>query len=302
MRIAIASGKGGAGKTTVAASLAQVWNRSAVIVDADVEAPNMHLFCLPEFQGSEQVHLEVPKLDAERCTRCGVCAEVCRFKAIARLGKGLTLFSDMCHGCGGCFVVCPEGAFAPDQRLLGTLEYGTVMGGRHAFLMGRSRIGEAMTPPQIRALHKKLECMLTEADAAERHAYTDAIIDAPPGVGCPAMAVAREADFILLVAEPTPFGNHDFKLAHKAFSPLNKPIAAVLNRAEFAGSKGDGELAAYCLAEGVSILGSLPFSEEIAGHYARGGIAASWSSAWRERFVLLRDALLRFGDGGARHA
>lgn len=300
MRIAIASGKGGAGKTTVAASLAAVWDAPAVVVDADVEAPNMHLFCEPEIQAAEDIFLEVPQLDAELCTHCGACGAICRFKAIAKLGKAITLFTDMCHGCGGCFAVCPTGALTPGRRLLGALEYGTALDGKHAFLMGRARIGEAMTPPQIRALQKKLEGMLAEPDPDGRR-YEDAILDAPPGVSCPAMTVAREADAIVLVAEPTPFGIHDFTLAHKAFLPLGKPIAVVINRAALPGG-GDGELLAHCRDNRLPVLGALPFSREIAGHYAHGGIAAAYSSDWRERFVALRDAVRDFGAGGTHHA
>lgn len=301
MRIAIASGKGGAGKTTVAASLAAVWQTPAILVDADVEAPNLHLFCSPAITSSTSTFLEVPILDATRCTQCGTCREVCRFMAFAKLGKTISLFPEMCHGCGGCIALCPEKALAPGQRLLGTLECGTAMQGRHAFLMGRSRIGEAMTPPQLRALQKKLAAMLAASNASVQPC-TDALIDAPPGVSCPAMTVAQEADIILLVVEPTPFGIHDFTLAHRAFAPLQKPVAVVLNRAGIPGNAGDQELAAYCQEQGLPLLGTLPFSQEIAGHYAQGGIAASCSPAWEKHFTQLREALQAFATKERAHA
>ena len=110
MRIAIASGKGGAGKTTVTASLASVWDRPFIAVDTDVEAPNLHLFLPPAVEASETVGLEVPILDPERCTLCGACRAICRYKAIAQFASRLTIFTDMCHGCGGCFAVCPSQA------------------------------------------------------------------------------------------------------------------------------------------------------------------------------------------------
>ena len=179
MRIAIASGKGGAGKTTVTASLASVWDRPFIAVDTDVEAPNLHLFLPPAVEASETVGLEVPILDPERCTLCGACRAICRYKAIAQFASRLTIFTDMCHGCGGCFAVCPSQALTPGSRELGVLDQGTVLEGRGRFLMGRSRIGEAMTPPLLRALRKKLDLMLTAIPA-------DALIDSPPGVSCPA--------------------------------------------------------------------------------------------------------------------
>lgn len=303
MRIAIASGKGGAGKTTVAASLAFVWDAPCVVADADVEAPNMHLFLAPVLNAGEPVHLEVPVLDKECCTACGACRDICRFKAIAKFGSGMAVFPDMCHGCGGCFAVCPENALSPGQRLLGELSAGTILNSRHAFLMGKARIGEAMTPPQLRALQKKLDALLAQKDAEGRAKYSAALIDAPPGVSCPAMTVARESDAILLVAEPTPFGFYDFRLAHEAFVPLAKPMAVAINRSGMPGNEqGDAELAAYCAANNLPVLAALPFEREVAEHYAQGRVIASISPVWQNRFTALRDALRAFAAKEAAHA
>lgn len=303
MRIAIASGKGGAGKTTVASSLAVVWDAPCLLVDADVEAPNLHLFLSPCINHSEHVHLAVPELVKERCTACGACRDICSFKAIAKLGASISVFPDMCHGCGGCFLVCPENALAPGKRLLGEMESGTVLDGKHGFLMGRARIGEAMTPPQLRALQKRLEAMLLGQNESGSPQYKDAVIDAPPGVSCPAMTVGRDADIVLLVAEPTPFGLHDFALAHQAFAQLNKPIAVAANRSGMPGNNsGDNALRDYCRAEQLPILAELPFSREAAGHYASGGIAATLSAEWTQRFVALREALRVFAAPGGSHA
>lgn len=300
MRIVIASGKGGAGKTTVTASLAYVWDSPCVVVDADVEAPNLHLFLPPDALVSEQIFLEVPVWDQERCSMCGACRDICRFKAIAKLGKTLSFFPDMCHGCGGCFAVCPESALASGQRLLGELCRGSVLEGRHDALMGRARVGEAMTPPQLRALRLRLDGMLMGKDGA---AGRDALIDAPPGISCPAMTVARDSDCILLVAEPTPFGFYDFRLAHEAFSSLGKPMAVVVNRGSMAGnSQGDEELRRYCRDQGLPLLAELPFARDVAEGYASGRIVASLSSAWKERFEQLRDALRAFAQQGEGHA
>lgn len=292
MRIAIASGKGGAGKTMVASSLSSIWDRPCIVVDADVEAPNLHLFLHPRITAARPVSLEVPLLNKERCTLCGACRDICRYKAIAKLGKTLTLFPDMCHGCGGCFAVCPERALEKGHRELGCLEEGTISDGRQKFLMGRSRIGEAMTPPQLRALHERLDSLLAAAGGTEQIALTDALIDAPPGVSCPAMAVARDADMLLLVVESTPFGFHDFTLALEAFTPLGKPMAAVMNKAGIRDNgAGDDALRSHCRKSGIPILAEIPFARELAEQYAAGKLAAALSADWKARFIGLREAL-----------
>ena len=283
MRIAMASGKGGAGKTTVTASLASVWDGPCLVVDADVEAPNLHLY------------LEVPVLDKERCTNCGACREICAYKAIARLGAKIMIFPDMCHGCGGCFAVCEAQALSVGRRELGVVQFGTALDGKARFLMGRSRIGEAMTPPLLRGLENALAAMLAQDGA-------DVLLDAPPGVSCPAKTVARQAVMIVLVAEPTPFGFHDFRLAHTAFSRLGKPLAVIMNRAGMPDNlAGDALLRAYCAEQELPLLAELPFERAAAESYARGRLPVLDSEAWRERFRLLRTAL-RHQAGEVRHA
>ena len=299
MRVAIASGKGGAGKTTVTASLAAVWDTPCVVADSDVEAPNLYLFLRPEIHAATPVYLEIPVLNTNKCTLCGACRDICRFKAIARFGKKLSLFGDMCHGCGGCFAVCPEGALSAGQRRLGDLESGFIPGTGHAFLMVRARIGEAMTPPQLRALRRSLDRMLEEVPDGKQKACKDALVDAPPGVSCPAMTVARDVDVVLLVAEPTPFGIHDCKLAHQAFLSLAKPMAVVMNRTAMEGNfHGEEELRRYCEKHDLPVLAELPFSREVAEAYAAGQLIANLSPSWHNRFTMLRDALRDFANQG----
>ena len=302
MRIAIASGKGGAGKTSVTASLASVWETPLVAVDADVEAPNLHLFLPPVITEQRTGWLDIPHLDAKTCVHCEKCRDICSYKAIASFAGRISIFADMCHGCGGCFVVCPSGALTRGKRELGSIESGTARDGQVRFLMGRTRIGESMTPPLLRHEHARLEEMLREVPA-------DALLDAPPGVSCPAVTVARDVDMILLVADPTPFGFHDFRLAHQAFLPLHKPMTALINRAGAPDNEaGDEAVRAYCRENRLPLLAELPFERAAAEQYAAGRLLADMSPRWRERFTDLRDALRQaardygIATGEVRHA
>ena len=291
MRILFASGKGGAGKTTVTAGIAAFWPNPAVLADADVEAPDLGLYLPHAFAEETPVGLEVPVRVTDACDLCGECTSICQFNAIKKLGGRIMPFSDMCHGCGGCFAVCADKALKPVGRELGELEYGTVLDGTVRFLMGRTRIGESMTPPLLRRLRARLDAMLAAVPA-------DAILDAPPGVSCPAVTVTRDVDLILLVADPTPFGFHDFKLAHQAFLPLGKAMTVVINRAGAAGNAdGDAAVRDYCREHGLPLLAELPFERAA----ANGRLLAALSPEWKQRFEHLRDALRRLG-GEVCHA
>jgi len=284
--VAVASGKGGTGKTTVSASLAWVWDRPAVAVDLDVEEPNLHLFLRPEIAWRESAYAEVPEADRSRCTLCRKCSDLCQFKAVSVMGRLLLTFPEMCHSCGGCLAVCPEGALAPGRRELGVIE-----GGRAAnaqYLAGRLRVGEAMSPPLMREVKRRLDRHL---DAPG----TDAILDSPPGVSCPAVNAVMDSDVIVLVTEPTPFGFHDFTLAVEAFAPLGKPMGAVINRAGL----GDSTLHGFCAGKDIPVLCEIPYSREIAEDYAAGGVLAAKSPAMGAVFRDLRDKVAALARGAA---
>jgi MinD superfamily P-loop ATPase len=276
MIVAVASGKGGTGKTTVAASLTAVWDGSVLGVDLDVEEPNLHLFLHPSIQGSEKAYMTVPVVEEARCTYCGTCSELCQFKGITVMGRLILTFPEMCHGCGGCLAVCPEKALLPGQRELGEISWGRA--GCVGFLAGRLRIGEAMSPPLMRQVKARLTRMLAANGG-------DAIIDAPPGVSCPAVNAVLDSDVILLVTEPTPFGVYDFKLAWEAFAPLGKPMGAVVNRAGL----GNDAIYQFCREKGLPILAEIPYDRAIAEAYARGRIIAAISPGLKGIFVSLRD-------------
>jgi MinD superfamily P-loop ATPase len=281
MKLAIASGKGGTGKTTVSAALVSLWTQPVVAVDLDVEAPNLHLFLKPEISGGQRAYLETPVVDETKCTRCGLCSDFCQFKAISLLGEVVLTFPEMCHGCGGCLAVCPEGALSIGSRELGEISWGTA--GKAGFMMGALRIGEAMSPPLMRQVKAKLaECY--------KNGTVDIIIDAPPGVSCPAVNAVMDSDAILLVTEPTPFGAYDLKLAHEAFSPLGKPMGVVVNRAGI----GDYGVYEFCRSRGLQILAEIPFDRRIAEAYCRGNIVPIVCSQIKPVFISLMAKVLNW--------
>lgn len=293
MICAVASGKGGTGKTTVAASLAAVWGRPLCVADLDVEEPNLHLFLDPELEAEEPALLEIPVLDPARCTLCGQCAEFCQFKALALMGRTLLVFPEMCHGCGGCLRLCPEAALTPGGRELGGILSGHA--GGTGFLMGRLRVGEAMTPPLLRAVKARLP---QSGDGGR-----DVILDAPPGVSCPAVNAVRDADVVVLVAEPTPFGLHDLRLAVEAFRPLGMTLGVALNRA----GMGDDGVAEFCREQGLPVWAEIPFSRRAAEAYARGEVLAEALPELRPVFLALAERIREAAQGPAeageaRHA
>lgn len=289
MKISVASGKGGTGKTTVSASLVSVWDSPVIAVDLDVEEPNLHLFLRPDFEHEEPVRLEIPVVDEQACTLCGACSELCQFKAISIMADTLLTFPEMCHGCGGCLAVCPEKALSPGFRELGAMSWGHA--GSARYLMGRLRVGEAMSPPLMRVVKSRLNAMLS-------HNPADAVIDAPPGVSCPAVNAVMDSDCIILVTEPTPFGFHDFALAWEAFSPFNVPMAAVINRAGI----GDDSVQRFCKEKNLPVLASIPFDRSIAAGYSRGEVVAGLSPNLRDTFTSLRDAVRELVRKEAGHA
>lgn len=280
MIVAIASGKGGTGKTTVAASLTRVWERPLVAVDLDVEAPNLHLFLRPVIEESAPAWMETPVVDESKCTFCLACSELCQFKAIAVMGSVVLTFEEMCHGCGGCIAVCPQKAISPGRRELGEISRGHVEGTQ--FLMGRLRIGEAMSPPLMRQVKSRLKEIVDASGC-------DAIIDAPPGVSCPAVNAVMESDVIVLVTEPTPFGFHDFKLAWEAFAPLGKPMGVVINRAGI----GNRDVYTFCAENEIPVLAEVPYERAAAEGYARGRIVADLSPEFWNIFVSLGSKIFK---------
>lgn len=269
MIISVASGKGGTGKTTISTSLALALGTGVELLDCDVEEPNAHLFLKPIIERSEPVEVPVPLVDLDKCTFCRKCSAICRFNALAVVGKKVLVFPELCHSCGGCMLVCPEGAITETGRELGALHFGTR--DSIGFINGQLRVGEAMSPPLIKQVRA----------AADPNQLT--IIDAPPGTSCPVIAAMNGADFILIVTEPTPFGLHDLKLAVEAVRLLGIPCGLVINRADI----GDRQVFEYAERENLPILLTIPFDRRIAQAYSRGKNMVEEFPEWRQRFVTL---------------
>jgi MinD superfamily P-loop ATPase len=258
MTIAVASGKGGTGKTTVSTNLAMVAasiGRRVALLDCDVEAPNCHIFLRPDITDARTVHVTIPKVDEEACTSCGECSEICEFNAVVCVNGKVLTFPELCHGCGGCWLVCPSGAITKGNREVGVVEHGQANG--LSMTQGRLRIGEAMSPPLIR------QVKATGRDHAEF-----IIVDAPPGTSCPVIAAVKSADYVCLVTEPTPFGLNDLVLAVGMVRELGIPMGVVINRSDI----GDREVRSYCRDQKLPILAEIPDDRRVAEAYARGEI------------------------------
>ncbi len=266
LRIAVASGKGGTGKTTIATSLALSLTMGGVesaampptYLDCDVEGPNAHLFLAPTFRQHKDVVIQIPRVDAARCTACGRCAEVCAYHAIVVLGKKTLVFPQLCHGCGSCTLVCPEGAISEEPHAIGVLEAGPASR-EISFARGVLDVGEPMAAPAIRQLK---QWMIPTAGPAG----SVVILDAPPGTSCPVVETIRGANYLLLVTEPTPFGLHDLRLAAEVAAELGIPAGVVINRDGI----GDAAVDAFCAAAGLPVLLRIPFERAIAEGIAQG--------------------------------
>ena len=281
MIIAVASGKGGTGKTTVAVNLALSivtdarGNADLLFLDCDVEEPNAHLFLNPVIEHREEVGILIPEVDYDKCTFCGRCAEVCVYHVLAVVKQKVLIFPELCHGCGSCTLNCPEEAIHEVLNVTGVIEEGRA--GSIRFAHGILNIGEPMAVPIIRQLKERIG----EADLRPQSIV---ILDASPGTSCPVVETMREADFVLMVTEPTPFGLHDLRLAVEvALGELGLPVGVVINR----DGVGDRGVEDYCAAEGIPILMRIPLDRRIAEAYSEGVTMVEALPEYREWFIEL---------------
>lgn len=258
MIIAIASGKGGTGKTTLSVALSSYISSRGVpvnIFDCDVDEPNVNLFLQADIAVRETVYVPVPRIHKELCNGCGQCEDICMFNAVVLIKGDPLVFPDLCHSCGGCIHVCPEKAVTEVDKEIGTTEEGYV--GTIQYVGGILRVREAITPPLIKAVKKHIE-----QDRIN-------IIDAPPGTSCPVIESVEGCNYLVLVTEPTPFGLNDLILAVNMAREIGIPFGIVINRADI----GDDRVIRYCEEENIQIIGKIPDSREVAERYSRGEFA-----------------------------
>lgn len=277
MILAVASGKGGTGKTTVAVNLARVFGPDVRLFDCDVEEPNAHLFLAGVARGEESVTVSFPEVDDLLCDGCGECSRFCQFHGIAMIGTKPLVFPEMCHGCGGCAMVCPKQAIRERERRIGVIE--TFLTDGITLTQGRLDIGVALAPPLVRAVKARIP------------EGVSSIIDAPPGTSCPVVAALRGADLVLLVTEPTPFGLHDLKLAVEVVRKLAIPFGVVVNRV----GAGDDRVHEYCRTQRIPILLEVPDDRRIAEAYSRGDLIIEALPEYRPLFALLAERVAALG-------
>ena len=252
MIIAVASGKGGTGKTTIAVNLAYALDREVQLLDCDVEEPNAQLFLNGALLSTEEVTIPIPQIDASLCNGCGECSRFCEYNAIVSYGTMPLVFADMCHGCGGCMKVCPPQAIREVDYRIGVIE--TFSAGKITLIQGKLDIGAAMAPPLIRAVKRKMDNRIP------------ILLDAPPGTSCPVITTLRGADFVTLVTEPTPFGLNDLILAVETVREMDLPFGVIIYRS----GSGDARVNFYCADENIPILAEIPDDRKIAEAYSRG--------------------------------
>lgn len=251
LNIAVLSGKGGTGKTTVSTNLAELLN--ANYIDCDVEEPDGFIFLHPEDVKSKEVEVEYPYIDNTKCTLCGECAKVCQFNALARTKNKIILFEKLCHGCGACHVACKYDAVFYRKRVIGVIEEGRHKGA--VCKRGVLNIGEPMAVPVIRELLKQRMNGVN-------------ILDCCPGTSCNVVNTLHYSDAAILVTEPTEFGLHDLKLAVKLVEEFKIPFGIVINKYTENGNITEE----FCRQRKIPVLGTIPYSRDTAAIYSSGSM------------------------------
>ena len=249
LNIAVLSGKGGTGKTTISANLALALQGN--YIDVDVEEPNGFLFLKPQIDHREEVLVNYPMIHKDQCKSCGRCVAICQFNALAQVGKEILVFEKLCHDCGACKIVCEDQALTYGQRSIGQIERG--IGSSIHCSRGILEVGEPMAIPVIRQLLKN------SGEGTN-------IMDCSPGTSCNVVQSLRYADRAILVTEPTAFGLHDLKRAVAILRMFSTPFGVIINKEK----QEENQIRQYCQKENIIIIGSLPYRKEIATAYSKG--------------------------------
>lgn len=270
MKIAVLSGKGGTGKTLVSVNLAAASNES-VYIDCDVEEPDGHLFFKPQNVVSENVSVKIPIVNEQLCNGCRKCVEFCKFSALAYIKNKTIVFDEICHSCGGCQLICPEKAINERDKIIGNVQTGT--SGNVTVITGILNIGEASGVPIIKKL------LANGKIGSKKFVF----IDCPPGSSCMVMESIKDADYCILVAEPTLFGVHNLNLVHELIKIFDKPYGVVLNKCMDAENPAEQ----YCIDNNINILGRIPFDNELGNINSNGRISVRENEEYKEMFSSL---------------
>ncbi len=266
MKIAVLSGKGGTGKTTVSLGLFSVLDGSTLI-DTDVEEPNDHLFIDYKVNNTSSIIKEYPKVDMDTCTLCGACGDFCNFNAILPSKKTVLVYEDLCHDCGGCKLVCPSGAITYVPKEIGKI-YETITNNK-SFNYGNLNIGEVSGVRIINQLKKQIK---------DKELV---IIDSPPGTSCATVEAVTDSDYAIIVTEPTPFGLSDMLLVVEMLQNMNIPFGVVINKAGI----GTKDTNLFLEEKNIPLLGEIPFKREFAEIYSKGQIISDHSDEFKNIII-----------------
>ena len=276
MKIAIASGKGGTGKTFISTNLFNLLRKKGMnvaLVDCDAEEPNARLFLTAGIlKSSREVNQKVPVIDQSKCAYCGKCAEYCNYNAIFFLKepKIVNVLEEICHGCGACSVACDYGAISEKDDLLGHVSKFAISP-RSALIESRTKVGVYSSVNVLKAAIK------------EASGFDVVLFDAPPGIGCPFIQTVAQADYVVLVTEPTPYGLSDLKQSIETLKGMHKSYGVIINKAGL----GNEEIYDYLQKENIPLLMSVPFDKNIAVSYSKGKLLTNRDSGWEEKFSVL---------------
>jgi len=270
MRIAVLSGKGGTGKTLVSVNLAAV-AEEAIYIDCDVEEPNGHLFFKPEDVEKDEVAVKIPYVDEQLCNGCRICVDFCKFNALAYINGKLKIFDEVCHSCGGCVLLCPVKALTERDKAIGKMQTG--ISDHVTVNTGILNPGEASGVPIIKKLLKE--------DKLKKENLT--LIDCPPGSACIVMESIKDADYCVLVAEPTLFGVHNLNMVYELVKLFGKPHGAVLNKC----LDGENPAEKFCIEKGIKILDRIPFDNELGNLNSNARIAVRENEKYKTMFSSL---------------